>query len=91
MVGGRIIEIIDPGTLGFWVNVESCGEQSAIYVEKCAKSRCMALGDNLWWQGEHCMWTPYSTRRGRSHLAVGPQDIKIKKLSACGALRPIPK
>lgn len=97
MVGGTVVETIElPDRI--WVNCEedNSTSQCAIYVEKNAKSRCIAPGDSVWWQGEDAMWTPYCNRgpacNHKHHYsckrAGKDYDIRIKRIGFSGVKKP---
>ncbi len=87
MIGGRVIEVCEvktrPGKL--FVNVadrpynyvETCG----VLVQDCENSRMIEIGDNLWWQGSKCYWTPQNSPREKQGIDF---DIQIAKMSGSG-------
>jgi len=69
-VGGKVIATrINEESMDVWVR-DSHGAR--IHV-RCDANKEVAPGDNFWWQGRWCLWTPMP-RDGR-------EDVKLRKLS----------
>lgn len=91
MVGGTVIEICDvPGRNDIlyidcanqaYSKIERC----AIYVEKNPNSNKIEIGDAVWWQGRHAMWTPQKNRNHNEDLKCGVDyDIRIPRVGYSG-------
>ena len=80
MVGGTVIETIDTGDR-VWVNCKDRehGDECAIYVERTVESRSISVGDHVWWQGRHAMWTPKRRPFG---------DRRLVRIGCSGVNRP---
>jgi hypothetical protein len=89
MIGGIVTETIDCGDR-IWIDCEErdSTSKSAIYVERNAKSRCIAPGDSVWWQGRFAMWTPSSYKQGTGKCGAH-YDIQIRRIGYSGAKRPV--
>jgi hypothetical protein len=81
MVGGRVVEVAEipkrPGIL--WINCiqwdYSRPEYCSVLCELNEDSKHIEIGDSVWWQSGHIMWTPVNKSR---------VDVKIKKIGGSG-------
>lgn len=63
---------------GRWVKAERTA--CAIFVERDARSECIAVGDSLWWQGGRAMWTARS--------AGSDREVVLRRIGFSGVCRP---
>lgn len=100
MCGGQVIEVCDHPTDKniIYVNVAYRPyyklEECAIYVERNVNSEQIQIGDALWWQGRHAMWTPQANRltdeesEARGHKCGVDYDIQIPRIGYSGVNHP---
>ncbi len=89
-VGGKVVEVIELENK-VWINTkekETYTSSTAIYVEKTPASRCVEIGDTVWWQGNYARWTPkcYVQKSGKSGKDY---DIKLERIGCSGVSRPV--
>jgi hypothetical protein len=93
-VGGKVCEVIDTGDR-VWIDTKNVvrhtktgkrlyTEHCAIYVRRDDRSRCVSVGDSVWWQGRHAMWTP---RAKDGSVLTGP-DVLLDRIGYSGVKRP---
>ena len=104
MVGGIVVEVCDmPHAQGhpdrLYVDVVERPYPAAKKVEHCAicvvkneHSERIQIGDALWWQCDHCYWTPQAVRNRdpekRGQCGVD-YDIPIPRASYSGVSHPL--
>jgi hypothetical protein len=84
MVGGIIIDIVQVSPSKWWVNCVDTGLSSGAGKETCAiyldpQGEPVDVGDNLWWQGNHAMWTPADRAR---------TDVRLPRIGFSGVPHP---
>lgn len=82
MVGGTIVDVVKVSPQKWWVNcVENFRRnppnQCAIYLDP--QGERPEVGDSLWWQGRHAMWTPADKSR---------VDVKLPRIGFSGVSHP---
>jgi len=82
VVGGTIIDIVKVSDHKWWVNCadnlkRQRPDQCAIYLDPIGEP--VEVGDALWWQGAHAMWTP---------AAGGRSDVKLPRIGFSGVAHP---
>ena len=94
MVGGEVVEVLHvlrDGEKRVWVNCRErqSSDECAIMVVWSNKARCICVGDQLWWQGGHAMWTPKVNRTSVSSVCGTDYDIQLDRIGASGVTRPL--
>lgn len=87
MVGGIVIEAAErDGRIFIDCRDRHNRDTCAIWVEKDENSVQVQIGDSIWWQGGHAMWTPAAVRDAKQENTRSgvDYDIKLRKVSNSG-------
>lgn len=97
MVGGVVIEVCQvPGHPDeLYVNcIETLqsrqAAQCAVHVPRTTVSERIEIGDSLWWQSGHVMWTPAGVNQNIAGVVCGVDyDVRIPKLGYTNSKDPV--